>query len=487
MQRLLADATKLTGVKYDINNLSDVYNAIHAVQGKLEITGTTAKEASTTLTGSFSAMGAAFQDFLGNLAIGADLTAPMQALAETVSTFLFNNFIPMVINIFKGLPGAIVAFLQTAVPLFIEQGTALLQSIMTGVTTAFPLLMEQGTALIQSVLDWLTTSFPAMIDRGSGMITNLVTGIMQALPVVITSVGTVCASIIEFFLKNLPAYVEQGYKLIGKLAKGILDNLPAIILAIGQIIQKLIGVLMENMPTMIHKGFELIGRLANGLLNNLPAVKTSIGNILRALVKIIVDAVPKLLKLGLQLIGSLAKGLIGAIGGVISNSDQIVDKIKSVFGDAVNGMIGIGANLIKGLWRGIGSVKDWIFNKIGGFASGIVGKIKGFFGIHSPSKVFAEIGQYLDLGLAKGIMDSTRPVDRAMRELEETASRDFTSTFSAKVAGDTSLTEGSLSGGASSTAQPVRLVLDLNGHFFEKLVDDITAYQDKTIRLNLAY
>ena len=96
MQRLLADATKLTGVKYDINNLSDVYNAIHAVQGKLEITGTTAKEAQTTFTGSFNAMKSAAQDFLGKLAIGADVTGPLKNMVTTASTFLFQNLIPMV-------------------------------------------------------------------------------------------------------------------------------------------------------------------------------------------------------------------------------------------------------------------------------------------------------------------------------------------------------------------------------------------------------
>lgn len=103
MQRLLADAEKLTGVKYDINNLSDVYNAIHAIQENLDITGTTAKEAASTFSGSFESMKAAAQNVLGKIAIGENVTPALQSLLETTKTFLFGNFLPMVGNILSGL------------------------------------------------------------------------------------------------------------------------------------------------------------------------------------------------------------------------------------------------------------------------------------------------------------------------------------------------------------------------------------------------
>lgn len=115
MERLLADAEKLTGVKYDINNLADVYQAIHAIQGQLDITGTTAKEASSTFSGSFAAMKASAQNVLGKLALGEDIGPSLQALADTTSTFLFNNFIPMVQNILSGLPGLLGTTLNKVV------------------------------------------------------------------------------------------------------------------------------------------------------------------------------------------------------------------------------------------------------------------------------------------------------------------------------------------------------------------------------------
>lgn len=108
MERLLADAQKLTGVKYDINNLADVYEAIHVIQKELDITGTTAKEAATTLQGSFASMKASFLNLLGKLSLGQDIKPSLEALAKTTTTFLVGNFLPMVGNILKGLPTLII-------------------------------------------------------------------------------------------------------------------------------------------------------------------------------------------------------------------------------------------------------------------------------------------------------------------------------------------------------------------------------------------
>ncbi|HEP3654774.1 TPA: tape measure protein [Streptococcus pyogenes] len=107
MERLMKDAEKLTGEHYTVGDFADTVKAIHAVQESLGITGTTAREASTTLSGSFSSMKAAWTDFKGNLADGElDITPSLQGLARTTSTFLFGNFIPMVTNVLSKLPQA---------------------------------------------------------------------------------------------------------------------------------------------------------------------------------------------------------------------------------------------------------------------------------------------------------------------------------------------------------------------------------------------
>lgn len=135
MSRLLKDATELTGVKYDINNLSDVYSAIHAVQEELGITGTTAKEASETFTGSFAAMAASYQNVMGKLSIGEDISADLKALAQTASTFVFGNLLPMIGNVAKALPGAILTFAKEAAPLFLQAGKEFIDNISKGMSS----------------------------------------------------------------------------------------------------------------------------------------------------------------------------------------------------------------------------------------------------------------------------------------------------------------------------------------------------------------
>lgn len=134
MERLLKDATKLTGVKYDMDNLGDVYSAIHAIQEELDITGTTAKEANETFAGSFAAMGAAYKNVMGKLSIGENIDADLKALAQTVSTFLFGNFLPMVGNVLKALPGAIKTFIAEAGPLFLKAGQDFISNLGKGLS-----------------------------------------------------------------------------------------------------------------------------------------------------------------------------------------------------------------------------------------------------------------------------------------------------------------------------------------------------------------
>lgn len=149
MQRLLADAQKLTGVKYDINNLSDVYEAIHVIQEELDITGTTAKEASSTLQGSFAAMKASFTNLLGKLSLGQDIRPSLEALASTTATFLVGNLLPMIGNILKGIPTLLIgAFSGLA-----EQLRGILGDEVVDKIQGY---LEKASTAVQSFIDVLT-------------------------------------------------------------------------------------------------------------------------------------------------------------------------------------------------------------------------------------------------------------------------------------------------------------------------------------------
>lgn len=341
MERLLADATKLAGVKYNIDNLADVYQAVGVIQEQLGITGTTALEAEETISGSLNAMKASFQNALGNLAIGENVHACMQQLAESISTFLFKNFIPMVVRIVATLPSAIISFVTAAIPEFIKSGAEMISSLSKGFT-----------------------------DNLAGFGEEL----MTAIPVAINSLVELVDTSIQFIIDEFPKFVKSGLELVKSLAQGIMDNL----------------------PFLIEKGGELISKLILTIGKN----------------------APKFIATGLSLIGELAIGLVKAIPGLVAKIPSIIASILKSFSSLGGSLFEVGKDMIKGLWNGIKNVKDWILGKISGFVDSVMGGIKKFFGIKSPSRVMAnEVGKYLPSGLAVGIEANTKPLMNTMEDL----------------------------------------------------------------------
>lgn len=217
MQRLLADAEKLTGVKYDINNLSDVYNAIHAIQENLDITGTTAKEAASTFSGSFESMKAAAQNVLGKLALGENILPSLHALLKTTSTFLFDNFLPMVGNIFSGLGLVLTEGIsQIASQLFGDAFGSAVYSQLSRVTGIFQTFFDMifGSLSKQDNIDILT-----MLGFSEGA-ANQIVNIADNIRVTFENIGVVAgnvASIVVDFVGDLLGIKdgEQGVNLLG--------------------------------------------------------------------------------------------------------------------------------------------------------------------------------------------------------------------------------------------------------------------------------
>lgn len=443
----MADAQKLTGVKYDINNLSDVYEAIHAVQGELNITGTTATEASTTLTGSFNSMKSAFQDFMGNLAIGADIGPSLQALAETMSTFFFENLLPMIGNILMALPEALITFISTAVPL--------------------------------------------MIDGGTKLLSGMGTGFLESLPTLIGNLGSILGSIITALLEFLPKVLEKGVEIIGNLAKGILDNWPAISKSIVDTLVKLISTIVSKLPEFLKKGMELIAKIAYGIVSNIPAVLTAIATTIGQIIAALAENFPKFVTKGIDFLIQLGAGIIQGIPEAVGKIPQLITGLINRMKSFLNDFTGIGKDIVRGLWNGIVSVKDWILGKISGFVDNIVDGIRSFFKIGSPSKVMADkVGHFIPEGLAVGIEDNLRPVARAMDEMGSIATNDFESELRMGVSSSVSGTPGWIESGISSPEDdgtPLVLNLHLLDHDFRAIVEDITKLQDETLQLRLAF
>ena len=425
MERLLADATELSGVEYNIDNLADVYNAIGVIQDELGITGTTALEASETFTGSFAAMKAAAENVLAGLTTGYNLGPSLQSLAQTVATFLFDNLIPMVVNFATALPGALVTFFTTAVPLFLQKGAELITNLIQGIQNNLPLVIEKMKEMGINMITTISENVPILLQKGKDLITNLNNGANTIIPQVIAKVKELGTQIIAKITENLPTMLQKGKELLIKLADGLIDRIPVAISNIANLMKNLLQLLIDNLPNFLSKGAELIAKLTAGFAQAFPGIMSKIGEIMRSIITSIAKEAPTFLAKGLELLLKMAIGIAKALPDILRAVVNILTGIiKGIVGYGSQ-MIGAGYDLLLGMATGISNAVSSVVGRAVEAAEKVVSSVKSFFGIRSPSRVFMEIGAYLDEGLAKGINDNLRPVEKAMSEMEAAASGSF--------------------------------------------------------------
>lgn len=400
MERLLTDATKLTGVTYDISNLSDVYNAIHAIQGQMGITGTTAKEASQTFSGSLSAMKAAAQNLLGNLSLGEDITPALNDLTGTVITFA-NNLIPMITSVVSQLPTALVQMVISLAPTLISSGLTMVSSIITGIAQALPELIPQALNMVMLVAQSLVENVPLLVTAAIALVEGLSTGIINAIPGLLLLLPGLIQSMIDTLLQQIPLLIDCGIQLL----TSIVTNLP-------QIIDQIVRVL----PLIIDS-------IVTALLDNLPA----------------------LIDCGVQLFIALITNLPQIISTLVESMPEIIDSLVKALGDGVSDFVDVGWNMLCGLGDGIANAVGNVISKAIEACEKVLNSVKNFFGIHSPSKVMAGIGMYLDEGLANGINDNTKPVTDAMRDITDLTTGSLQSEIAVNATSASSIPTGSAS------------------------------------------
>lgn len=336
MQRLLTDAEKISGIKYDISSYADIVDAIHVVQTEMGITGTTAKEAATTIEGSANSMKSAWSNLLTGMSNeNLDLGDLVQNVVDSVGAFA-DNLIPR---------------LQIMLPRFAEGLTQLVNGLAPYVGPAMEALL------------------PPLMQGIDG----LVSGIVQTLPAAVEAISAVIPMLVEQLTILLPQIISAGVEIIAALASGIGENLPALIPAAVDAVIEVASGLVANIDKVIIAAGQLIGGLAQGLI----------------------EAIPRLVYRLPEIISAIAAGLLKGLASI--------------------GMVG--QQLVEGLWNGIKNAGRWLYDKLSGWVSDILGWIKGFLGIHSPSKVFAdEVGKFIPPGITLGVEQA---MPRAMRDMGE--------------------------------------------------------------------
>lgn len=530
MLRLLADAEKLTGVKYDINNLSDVYEAIHVIQTELGITGTTAKEAMETLTGSFNSMKSAFKNVLGSLAIGENVKESFSALAETISTFVFDNLIPMIGNIFKSLPEGVLSFVQTMGPILIEKGGELLKNLSDGYIQALPAFWTNLGKMTDGLGPWVQTQLPILLQHGVKFIKGFISGFLKGLPDAIRGFGEVLTNVVDAVMKAIPQIMQAGADIIVALGEGLIEHGPEILSAIVEVINNVTKAIQDNWPAIVEKGKELIGKLVEGIKAKKDEAVQAIKDVIQEKIKAIQDkfaefktkagelvsnikqgieakkneaiqAVKTLIQekikaiqskfsefktKGSELITKIKEGFIQKKNDVVNAGKQIIEEAKQTIANFKNKFIEVGSHIIQGIADGIKAGIGKITSAARDAAQKALNAAKSMLGIHSPSRVFRdEVGSMIPEGMAIGIASNLKPVEKAMNEMTNATTAEFTKDLAFNMKSN-SFKADDLKDVAPED-KPHVIYLSMGGKVFKAFVDSITTEQNQATELELAY
>jgi len=442
MERLLADAQKLTGVKYDISNLGDVYAAIHAVQENLGLTGVAAAEASNTFTGSLGAMKAAGENLLANLALGEDIKPALEALGGTVEAFLFNNLIPMVTNILESLPELISGLSDMLIRGLdivtnnagdiVNIGLNIIMSLVNALIAAAPNLIQAAVSLAMALGEALFNA--DWIGIGTSLINALKDSVSSASQMILGTDGSIIEGVLGGITANLESVLSAGVEIISNLANGILSNIPQLITTAMQLSLQFVSFLLQNAPTILQAGATLLLNLVNGIISNLPQIIDSAAKAIASFTASIASNLPQILAQGIIIIGKLGAGLIQAIPTLVGLIPQIIQSIVNAFGQYDWGSIGI--NILKGIAEGIKQGIDIVIDAAKGAAEAAFNAAKEFLGIESPSRVFrSEVGAQIAAGMALGITDNKGLVDDAIADLSKSATASLTTSGSYEFSG----------------------------------------------------
>lgn len=466
MERLLADAQKLTGVKYDINNLSDVYNAIHAIQNSLGITGTTAKEAASTIEGSMNSAKAAWDNFLNGTISAEDFADTISIAAENITKNL-GEIVPRLASTIPELGRNIYEMIVSS---FDQNGTGIAQAgiglinnFASGLSEAAPKVTGSAGKIVSDLMTGIQNAAPQMLSSAADLIASFAQGIGEQLPTLVPQAMNMIVTLADAVIANIPKIVQAGVSILVGLVSGIINGLPTLIEEGPRIINEFADAIYNGIGTLLGTGLAMIVELGKGIINNMPLIIQNAGEILKAIINVF--SLSSMLNLGKKLIESLAKGMeaVGpAIKTALSNIGKtgleaiknlkwsqvgkaiitfISTSLRSGASLAVNALKSVGTlamNAFKSIsWGTVGkAVITGIANGITGAAGAIVtaaknaakkalDAAKNFLGIHSPSTVFRDqVGKNMALGMGLGfeknvpISEISKSLDNAVDDIQ---------------------------------------------------------------------
>lgn len=367
MERLLADAQKLTGIKYDISSFADVTQAIHAIQENMGIAGTTAKEASTTIEGSINSVKGAWENLLvGISAPDVDWDKLIGNLVDTVTTAM-GNIIPvvrsalvgvsaLVRDLFPMIAQEIPSLIAEILPDLVETGVKIVNSLVTGIQDNLPTLINGALQIIDQLISAFLNLLPQILLLGQEIIIKLIIGITQQLPSLIPQAINALMTLINGFLENLPLVISAGIQFIVALINGLVQALPQLIAMLPTIINTILTVISDNLPIIIEAGVQILIALINGLVQAIPQLIGYLPEIITTIVTVLLNNLPLIIDAGIQILVAIINGIVQAIPQLIGMLPQIIATIVSTLIQNLPAILNVGVQLILSLINGIASM-----------------------------------------------------------------------------------------------------------------------------------
>lgn len=418
MQRLLADAEKLSGVKYDLSSYADIVEAIHVIQTEMGITGTTAKEASTTIQGSVASMKAAWANLMVGMADDTqDFDLLLSNFIESIGT-VADNLLPRIGIVIEGM-GKLVAGLAPEIasalptltnellPNLVELGVQSISALVQGIQENGDSLAAGALSIVGTLAEGIAELLPMVADTAASLVVSLADGLTESLPDIIPIAIETISTLVENLTENANTIIDAGIQIILALGEGLIAALPQLIETVPQIVINIANVINDNAPKLVDTALYLITRLAVGLVQAIPTLVANIPKIIEAIVAAFMAF--QWLNLGKQLIDGVANGVKKAGESMATAAKNTFSKFKSKLAgvEVASELKNIGKHIIDGIVSGIKSSLSNIANVAGKIKDTLLSKLKGLFKIASPSKLMKEeVGAYIGEGIAVGIEES---------------------------------------------------------------------------------
>ena len=418
MQRLLADAEKLSGVKYDLSSYADIVEAIHVIQTEMGITGTTAEEASTTIQGSVASMKAAWANLMVGMADDTqDFDLLLSNFIESIGT-VADNLLPRIGIVIEGM-GKLVAGLAPEIasalptltnellPNLVELGVQSISALVQGIQENGDSLVAGALSIVGTLAEGIAELLPMVADTAASLAVSLADGLTESLPNIIPIAIETISTLVENLTENANTIIDAGIQIILALGEGLIAALPQLIETVPQIVINIANVINDNAPKLVDTALYLITRLAVGLVQAIPTLVVNIPKIIEAIVAAFMAF--QWLNLGKQLIDGVANGVKKAGESMATAAKNAFSKFKSkITGSEVAVELkNIGKYIIDGIVGGIKNSLSKIANIAGKIKDTLLSKLKGLFKIASPSKLMKEeVGTYIGEGIAVGIEES---------------------------------------------------------------------------------